>query len=138
MQSKKKQELSPDANFNLVDSIKADLAEIIPSVDFSRMTKKFLMNFVAAKGFLLTPAEFAKILHFKGYDNVDFVYELAEKQALKKQEIFPNENFSLTNSIKADLSGVISSTEWYKIEKCADFFVAKGIVTKVQALRMLY
>uniref|UniRef100_A0AC35FZ08 Uncharacterized protein n=1 Tax=Panagrolaimus sp. PS1159 TaxID=55785 RepID=A0AC35FZ08_9BILA len=134
-QSKKKQELSPDANFNLIDSIRANMAEIIPTVNFGQMTENFLMDFVAAKGFLLYPAEFAEILYYKGYHKVDFVYELAEKQALKKQEMFPNENFNLTNSIKADLSRVISNTEWYKMKKSVlmDFFVAKGIITKEQA-----
>uniref|UniRef100_A0A914Y3D3 Uncharacterized protein n=1 Tax=Panagrolaimus superbus TaxID=310955 RepID=A0A914Y3D3_9BILA len=38
--------------FNLVESIKADLADVIPNVPFYKMDKSFLTHFVVAKGII--------------------------------------------------------------------------------------
>uniref|UniRef100_A0A914P1B5 BTB domain-containing protein n=1 Tax=Panagrolaimus davidi TaxID=227884 RepID=A0A914P1B5_9BILA len=52
-QALQKQKMNPnDENFNLVDSIKADLSEVIKIAKFNQMQNSFLMNFVVAKGFI--------------------------------------------------------------------------------------
>uniref|UniRef100_A0AC34G261 BTB domain-containing protein n=1 Tax=Panagrolaimus sp. ES5 TaxID=591445 RepID=A0AC34G261_9BILA len=47
-----KQKVSPNDNFNLQDSINADLAEIIPLVDFYKLEKRFLMDYIVGNGIL--------------------------------------------------------------------------------------
>uniref|UniRef100_A0A914PNE9 BTB domain-containing protein n=1 Tax=Panagrolaimus davidi TaxID=227884 RepID=A0A914PNE9_9BILA len=52
-QALQRQKLASDGeNFNLIDSIKADLSEVIKIAKFYEMDKSFLMNFVVAKGII--------------------------------------------------------------------------------------
>uniref|UniRef100_A0A914P913 BTB domain-containing protein n=1 Tax=Panagrolaimus davidi TaxID=227884 RepID=A0A914P913_9BILA len=52
-QALQKQKMSSDGeNFNIADSVKADLAEVLPLVKFYKMKQKFLTNFVVAKGII--------------------------------------------------------------------------------------
>uniref|UniRef100_A0AC34G2N8 BTB domain-containing protein n=1 Tax=Panagrolaimus sp. ES5 TaxID=591445 RepID=A0AC34G2N8_9BILA len=62
-------------------------------------------------------------------------YELAKKQSLKKQELFPVENFNLDNSIKANLVDVFPYVELSKMstEFLLKFVVANGIISEEQA-----
>uniref|UniRef100_A0AC34FU47 BTB domain-containing protein n=1 Tax=Panagrolaimus sp. ES5 TaxID=591445 RepID=A0AC34FU47_9BILA len=47
-----KQKMSQNADFNLADSIKADLAEIIPEIKFYKMKKPFVLDFIVGNGIL--------------------------------------------------------------------------------------
>uniref|UniRef100_A0A914PWT4 BTB domain-containing protein n=1 Tax=Panagrolaimus davidi TaxID=227884 RepID=A0A914PWT4_9BILA len=52
-QALQKQKMSSEGeNFNIVDSIKADLSEVLPIVKFYKMEQNFLTNFVVAKGII--------------------------------------------------------------------------------------
>uniref|UniRef100_A0AC35FX10 BTB domain-containing protein n=1 Tax=Panagrolaimus sp. PS1159 TaxID=55785 RepID=A0AC35FX10_9BILA len=52
-QALQKQKMSSEGeNFNIVESIKADLAEVLTIVKFYKMTQFFLTNFIVAKGFI--------------------------------------------------------------------------------------
>uniref|UniRef100_A0AC35FWJ3 BTB domain-containing protein n=1 Tax=Panagrolaimus sp. PS1159 TaxID=55785 RepID=A0AC35FWJ3_9BILA len=49
-QALQKQKMNPNESFNLADSIKADLAKVIPNVEFYIMDKTFVMDFIISKG----------------------------------------------------------------------------------------
>uniref|UniRef100_A0AC34G6P4 Uncharacterized protein n=1 Tax=Panagrolaimus sp. ES5 TaxID=591445 RepID=A0AC34G6P4_9BILA len=118
--------------FDLLEAIKTELSTILPLIKFSKMSREFLINFVIEKGFFLSSDE---MLHMYSDYAFESTYELAAKQALKKQEMFPEENFNLINSIKASLVKVIPQIKFFKMEKnfLMDFVVAKGIITEEQA-----
>uniref|UniRef100_A0A914PG54 BTB domain-containing protein n=1 Tax=Panagrolaimus davidi TaxID=227884 RepID=A0A914PG54_9BILA len=120
----KKQNDVNDETFNLLEAVKAEMNTILPQIEFSMMSFKFMKDFVVEKGFLLSPAEFKQ--YFKCRQNrcytesglVEFIYELAEKQALQKQKMAPNdENFNTADSIKADLSEVLPIVKFHKINQ---------------------
>uniref|UniRef100_A0A914P198 BTB domain-containing protein n=1 Tax=Panagrolaimus davidi TaxID=227884 RepID=A0A914P198_9BILA len=132
-----KQKNAEVKNFNLLEAVKDELRETFPhiySMDKTKMSKDFLMDFMFEKGIFLSPDEFKSI-----YERIrcsgdvrfcfNFVYFLAEKQALQKQKMNPNESFNLADSIKADLVDIIPIVEFYIMDKAfvMDFIVSKGI-----------
>uniref|UniRef100_A0A914PMD8 BTB domain-containing protein n=1 Tax=Panagrolaimus davidi TaxID=227884 RepID=A0A914PMD8_9BILA len=137
-----KHESSNDDSFNVEEAIKAELNDFLPHIEFWKMTYDFLINFVVEKGFFLSSDELEK---FSCYFRVDCeneesfvkaVYELAEKQALKKQKMIPDgQSFSVADSIKADLAGIIPKIKFNKLKKSflIDFVVANGILSEEQA-----
>uniref|UniRef100_A0A914YV02 Uncharacterized protein n=1 Tax=Panagrolaimus superbus TaxID=310955 RepID=A0A914YV02_9BILA len=137
-----KQGAADDDNFNILDAIKTELDGIIPNLKFSEMSFEFLTNFVVEKGFVLSPTELRQFFCirikncFKSLeDDIKVTYELAEKQALKKQEMFPEENFNLRDEINALLVDVIPRVKFSIIDNTflTDFGVANGIISEEQA-----
>uniref|UniRef100_A0AC35GW09 Uncharacterized protein n=1 Tax=Panagrolaimus sp. PS1159 TaxID=55785 RepID=A0AC35GW09_9BILA len=139
-----KKMMSIDFLMNIVDKFCATFPPI-SSLGKKMMSIDFLMNIVVENGFDLTPAEFCSVyiklcrgdFYYRYREKSYFkdVYFLAEKQALKKQEMDPDENFNLYDSVKALLSKVIPLVEFSKMDKTfvMDFVVAKGILTKEEA-----
>uniref|UniRef100_A0A914YSH2 Uncharacterized protein n=1 Tax=Panagrolaimus superbus TaxID=310955 RepID=A0A914YSH2_9BILA len=110
-QAMKKQEMFPEDNFILRDTVNAYLVDVMPNVKFSSMKFKSL-HFAVEKGYYLTSAELSQffLYHDRCYrreESFKNTYELAETQSLKKQEMFPDENFDLATSINAYLVDVI-------------------------------
>uniref|UniRef100_A0AC35FWR3 BACK domain-containing protein n=1 Tax=Panagrolaimus sp. PS1159 TaxID=55785 RepID=A0AC35FWR3_9BILA len=137
--------------FDVLKEVKNEFCATFPhisSLDKTMMSIDFLMNFVVENGFDLTPAEFNAVykklcgggfgLRYYYGEKSYFkdVYFLAKKQALKKQEMDFDENFSLADSVKSILSKVIPLVEFSKMDKTfvMDFVVAKGILTKEEAI----
>uniref|UniRef100_A0A914Z3S0 Uncharacterized protein n=1 Tax=Panagrolaimus superbus TaxID=310955 RepID=A0A914Z3S0_9BILA len=93
------------------------------------------------KGFVLSPTEMLYVsFNHEAKDvqqQIAFkkTYELAKKQALKIQELFPEENFNLVDSIKGYLIDVIPHAEFSRMPKSfiTDFVVANGIISEEQA-----
>uniref|UniRef100_A0A914QYK7 BTB domain-containing protein n=1 Tax=Panagrolaimus davidi TaxID=227884 RepID=A0A914QYK7_9BILA len=137
-----KQKDADDENFNLFEAVNDELRDTFPhflSMDKTVMSKDFLMNFMFKKGILLSPDELKSIYEIIQWRGVEFcfkyVYDLAEKQALQKQKMDPNESFNLVDSVKTLLSKVIPNVEFCKMDITfvMDFIVAKGILTEEQA-----
>uniref|UniRef100_A0A914QTS0 BTB domain-containing protein n=1 Tax=Panagrolaimus davidi TaxID=227884 RepID=A0A914QTS0_9BILA len=141
-----KREGSNDDNFNVQEAIKAELNDILPHIEFWKMTFDFLINFVVEKGFFLSSDELEKFFCFRfdcenEEDYIKSVYQLAEKQALKKQKMIPGgQSFSVADSIKADLAGIIPRIKFFKLKKSflMDFVVEKGILSEEQANCVFY
>uniref|UniRef100_A0A914YQ63 Uncharacterized protein n=1 Tax=Panagrolaimus superbus TaxID=310955 RepID=A0A914YQ63_9BILA len=120
-QAMKKQEMCPKKNFILRDAVNAYLVDVMPNVKFSSMSLSSL-HFAVEKGYFVSSAEITKAflsckdrkiysreLSFKE------AVELAEILALKKQEMFPEENFNLDDSVKAYLVDVLPNVEFSKM-----------------------
>uniref|UniRef100_A0A914Q2H7 BTB domain-containing protein n=1 Tax=Panagrolaimus davidi TaxID=227884 RepID=A0A914Q2H7_9BILA len=138
-----------DESFNLLETVKTEfpvkdeLRETFPhiySLDKTKMSKYFLIDFMFEKGILLSPGEFRSIYQrirrtWDGEFCFKYVYDLAEKQALQKQKMNPNNSFNLADSVKILLSEVIPNVEFCKMNKTfvMDFIVPKGILTEEQA-----
>uniref|UniRef100_A0A914R5L0 BTB domain-containing protein n=1 Tax=Panagrolaimus davidi TaxID=227884 RepID=A0A914R5L0_9BILA len=136
-----KQKDSNDCNVNLLEAVKAELSNILPGIKYCNMRFDFLMNFVVEKGFILSPAEFKEIhsgcFAYNSYHvekRFKCIYELAEKQASQKQKISPNQDFNVVDSIKTDLTEVLSDLKFGKMGKefLMNFVVANGIITEEQ------
>uniref|UniRef100_A0A914PWG7 BTB domain-containing protein n=1 Tax=Panagrolaimus davidi TaxID=227884 RepID=A0A914PWG7_9BILA len=137
-----KYESSNDNNFNLDDAIKVELNDFLPHTEFWKMTYDFLRDFVVEKGFFLSPDELKKFFLSYRADGeneenvVKAAYELAKKQALKKQKlILDGQSFNVADSIKADLAGIIPQIKFCEMKKLflMDFVVANGILSEEQA-----
>uniref|UniRef100_A0AC34FT65 BTB domain-containing protein n=1 Tax=Panagrolaimus sp. ES5 TaxID=591445 RepID=A0AC34FT65_9BILA len=130
----KKQEMYPEESFNLNDSINAYLVDVIPLVKFSIMDPEFLLDFVVENGFFLSPAEFSEAFLTQSFSFQD-IYELAEKQALKKQEMYAEESFNLRDSISASLVDVMPNVKFstMSFEVLMTFVFSNQIISKEQA-----
>uniref|UniRef100_A0AC34G124 BTB domain-containing protein n=1 Tax=Panagrolaimus sp. ES5 TaxID=591445 RepID=A0AC34G124_9BILA len=115
----KKEKADDATNFNLLEAIKAELSTILP----------------LEKGFLLSPAEMYRIFKIRE-EPFKTVVELAERQALKKQEMSSDTaSFDLVDSVKADLACVVPHVKFYEMDKSflTNFVAAKGIISEYQA-----
>uniref|UniRef100_A0A914QPJ6 Uncharacterized protein n=1 Tax=Panagrolaimus davidi TaxID=227884 RepID=A0A914QPJ6_9BILA len=98
---KQKMITSEGENFNVADSIKADLSEVIPKVKFFNMTRKFLMDFVVSRG-VITEDEantfcdtVIKVKHYGKIIRGTFNDTLDIRSAIRKQNSC---NFSQLNN----------------------------------------
>uniref|UniRef100_A0A914Z0K6 Uncharacterized protein n=1 Tax=Panagrolaimus superbus TaxID=310955 RepID=A0A914Z0K6_9BILA len=117
-----KQGAAVDDNFNLLDAVKTEIDQMLPNFKFSEMSFEFLTNFVVEKGFVLSPMEMLQFFlnrkqQYHRKVSLQQTYELAEKQALKKQEMFLEENFNLRDEINALLVDVIPRVKFSLIDQ---------------------
>uniref|UniRef100_A0AC34FWZ8 BTB domain-containing protein n=1 Tax=Panagrolaimus sp. ES5 TaxID=591445 RepID=A0AC34FWZ8_9BILA len=140
----KKKAAADDENFNLLEAIKAELKTILPLYKFSEMSFDFLMNFFFEKGFDLSPAELAEYFlsnpQYRLEDSFKQVYELAEKQAIKKQEKFPEDSFNLHDATNAFLIEVLPHVDFCKMRPrfLTDFVVEKGYLLSPAELAAIF
>uniref|UniRef100_A0AC35GSP4 BTB domain-containing protein n=1 Tax=Panagrolaimus sp. PS1159 TaxID=55785 RepID=A0AC35GSP4_9BILA len=120
----KKQEKSGEEIFDLSATIKAELAPFLSQVKFHQMSEKFLIEFFYEdKDFLFSAAELYKILlSLKRSPNQEeaffkTLYQLAEKEALKKQEKSDEEIFDLSGAIKAELAPFLPQIKFYEMSE---------------------
>uniref|UniRef100_A0A914QC93 BTB domain-containing protein n=1 Tax=Panagrolaimus davidi TaxID=227884 RepID=A0A914QC93_9BILA len=145
---KRKKDASENKNFDLLKVVKDELLLKFPkiySLDKTKMEFGFLMNFILEKGFLISPFEFKTLFtkpsHLTEDDRFNFVYELAEKQALQKQKMSSDsENFNIVDSIKADLSEVFKIVKFIRMNVTflMDFVVEKGIFLSANEIKAIY
>uniref|UniRef100_A0AC35FY23 BTB domain-containing protein n=1 Tax=Panagrolaimus sp. PS1159 TaxID=55785 RepID=A0AC35FY23_9BILA len=132
------QQYTPEiADVNLLEVIKDELCATFPHVYFMNKTEmkyNFLLNFIVEKGFHLSPDEF-KALYLKfHYDYSRFVYDV-EKCFRCQRMALNGEEFSVADSVKADLVKVVPIIKFYLMKEnfLMDFVVAKGVITAEQA-----
>uniref|UniRef100_A0AC35FCF2 BTB domain-containing protein n=1 Tax=Panagrolaimus sp. PS1159 TaxID=55785 RepID=A0AC35FCF2_9BILA len=134
----KKRETS--LGLNIAVAIREELAEVLPRFNFHLMETDFLKNFVVEHGFSLPFFELHEtLLNVKKLEKEDafkIVYQLAEKQVLKKQRSSPVENFHLFNSVKEELEEVLDNVSFYLMEVkfLMDFVVEREISIPFEVL----
>uniref|UniRef100_A0A914PF32 Uncharacterized protein n=1 Tax=Panagrolaimus davidi TaxID=227884 RepID=A0A914PF32_9BILA len=103
------------------------------------MDLKYVIQFIEnGKDYLFSAAELYKILlsfdrkYSKEEDFFKAVYQIAEKEALKKQEASTEEIFDLTAAIKTELAPILPKIKFHEMSDkfLSEFVVAKGILSR--------
>uniref|UniRef100_A0AC34FB58 BTB domain-containing protein n=1 Tax=Panagrolaimus sp. ES5 TaxID=591445 RepID=A0AC34FB58_9BILA len=141
-----KQKSSIDAKFCLINAVKKELIEVISKVEFSKMNVEFWMNFAIEKGFVLLPSDFKGFFdklrwsYRNPQELFKIIYQLAEKQVLKKKYASEDKNFNIYEVIKSELSHVLPHFEFakMKLEFLMESVVEKGLLLSATLLKDFY
>uniref|UniRef100_A0A914QL42 BTB domain-containing protein n=1 Tax=Panagrolaimus davidi TaxID=227884 RepID=A0A914QL42_9BILA len=127
------------AGGNLQEAIKAELTGILSNINYREMDLEYVIQFIEnGKDYLFSVAELYKILlsfdrkYSKEEDFFKVVYQIAEKEALKKQEASAEEIFDLTAAIKTELAPILPKLKFHEMSDkfLTKFVVAKGILSR--------
>uniref|UniRef100_A0A914R1C8 BTB domain-containing protein n=1 Tax=Panagrolaimus davidi TaxID=227884 RepID=A0A914R1C8_9BILA len=122
----KKQKSSPVENFNLINSVKEELEEVLDNVSFYSMEVKFLMDFVVEREISIPFEVLYDVLrndrNFEREKAFKIIYRLAKKLVLQKQKTSPVADFNLTDAIEEELDVYnYVSFEYMEIKFLMDF-----------------
>uniref|UniRef100_A0A914P9Y6 Uncharacterized protein n=1 Tax=Panagrolaimus davidi TaxID=227884 RepID=A0A914P9Y6_9BILA len=123
------QKADPEAD--LKEAIKKKFDEVFPRINFPKIHFKFFTKFFADKEFLFSHTQLCKALSksIKNKLEEEKVYEMAEKEAIKKQQLTIDNN-DLNDIIKAEMSEFLNDFLYYKMSFAffIEFIVPKAFI----------
>uniref|UniRef100_A0AC34GCE8 Uncharacterized protein n=1 Tax=Panagrolaimus sp. ES5 TaxID=591445 RepID=A0AC34GCE8_9BILA len=139
---KHKEAIESDPNFKLIDAVKLEMIHVFDRLRFSELNVDFLKDFIVEKGFIIYPRDlyafFKECRTRYGNENDAFkaVYEVAEKQAARKQQTSNEDMIILSDFVKNELIKLHRDIDYRAMTKqfLMDYVVRKGFITRSTAL----
>uniref|UniRef100_A0AC34FY73 Chromosomal replication initiator protein DnaA n=1 Tax=Panagrolaimus sp. ES5 TaxID=591445 RepID=A0AC34FY73_9BILA len=139
---KHKEAIESDPNFKLIDAVKLEMIHVFDRLRFSELNVDFLKDFIVEKGFIIYPRDLyaffkeCRIRYGNENDAFKAVYEVAEKQAARKQQTSSEDIIILSDFVKNELVKLRRDIDYRSMTKqfLMDYVVRKGFITRSTAL----